>query len=77
MYLFFTLTLLHMKRTIHRLVQNSSLKITCFDSKAIKALTKMNEILLPILREHDVVGLKDDDSLGVLDGVHFMELVRT
>ena len=47
------------------------------NSKAIKALTEMEEILLPILREHDAVGLKDDDSLDVLDGVHFMELVST
>ena len=47
------------------------------NSKAIKALTEMKEILLSILRAHDVVGLKDDDSLDVLDGVHFMELVST
>jgi len=47
------------------------------NSKAIKALTEMEEILLPILRDHDAVGLKDDDSLDVLDGVHFMELVST
>ena len=47
------------------------------NSKAIKALTEMKEILLSILRAHDAVGLKDDDSLDVLDGVHFMELVRS
>ena len=51
--------------------------IPYFDSKTVKALTKMEEILLPILREHDAVGLNDDDSLDVLDGVHFMELVST
>ena len=37
----------------------------------------MEEILLSILQEHDVVGLNDDDSLDVLDGVHFMKLVST
>jgi len=47
------------------------------NSQAVKALTEMEEILLPILQEHGAVGLKDDDSLDVLDGVHFMELVRT
>ena len=47
------------------------------NSKAIKTLTEMEEILLPILREHDAVGLSDDDSLDLLDGVHFMELVST
>ena len=47
------------------------------NSQSIKALTEMEEILFPILREHDAVGLKDDNSLDVLDGAHFMELVRS
>ena len=39
-------------------------------------IREMEELLPPILRKHGAVDAKDGDSIDILDGEHFMGLVR-